>query len=117
MMPMMQQMMAMMGVMQSKGGEMDGMPRGAAKPSEATQAYMKAMQTMDAPMMMGAQDSDPDVAFVKTMIPHHQGAIEMAKVALQYAKDDKVKSWAKEIIKAQQAEIAEMQSWLKDRGQ
>lgn len=114
MMPMMQQMMSMMGMMQ---GKMDGMSAGAAKLSEATQAYMKAMRTMDGPMMMGAQDTDPDVAFVKTMIPHHEGAIEMAKAALQYAKDDKVKAWANEIIAAQQAEIAEMQAWLKEHGQ
>ena len=34
---------------------------------------------MDGPMMQGIQADDPDVAFVQTMIPHHQGAIDMAR--------------------------------------
>jgi uncharacterized protein (DUF305 family) len=112
MMPMMQQMMEMMSMMQGQG-MMQGMPKGGGIMSDATKAYMKAMSMMDAPMMMGAQESDPDIAFVKAMIPHHQGAIDMAKAVLQYGKDDKVKQWANDIIKAQEAEIAQMQDWLK----
>ena len=73
---MMQQMMP--GGMMRQGM----MPGQAASQSEATKAYMAAMERMNGPMMQGVQDSDADVAFVKSMIPHHQGAIEMAKVAL-----------------------------------
>jgi hypothetical protein len=116
MMPMMQQMMGMM-----QGGMMQGgMPQGGMAPgamSDAGKAYMGAMAMMNAPMMQALQDSDPDAAFVKAMIPHHQGAIAMAKAVLQYGKDDKVKEWANQIIKAQEAEIAEMQAWLKGRAQ
>jgi hypothetical protein len=117
MMPMMQQMMGMMAMMQGQGGMMQGMPMAAAGMSEATQAYMTAMKMMDGPMMQGAQIADPDVAFVRAMIPHHQGAIDMARAVLKYGKDDRVKEWANQIIKAQEAEIAAMQDWLTQHGQ
>jgi len=120
MMPMMQQMMGMMQGGMAQGGATQGM----AMPnmpmtgmSDASKAYMGAMSMMNAPMMQALQSSDPDAGFVKAMIPHHQGAIAMAKAALQYGKDDKVKAWANQIITAQEAEIAEMQAWLKGRGQ
>jgi uncharacterized protein (DUF305 family) len=64
-------------------------------------------------MMEGLKAADPDVAFVRGMIAHHQGAIEMAKVRLQYGKDEQTKKWADDVIREQQREIAEMQDWLK----
>ncbi len=112
MMPMMQQMMQMM-----QGGMGQGMPMSPEGMSEAGKAYMEAMKKMDMPMMQAAQASDPDVAFVRGMIPHHQGAIDMARAVLQYGKDERVKTWANQIIKAQEAEIAQMQEWLKQRPQ
>ena len=113
MMPMMTQMMQMMTMMQ--GGMMGGTQMAAAGMSDASKAYMDSMLKMEAPMMAAVQGSDPDVAFVTTMIPHHQGAIDLAKAALQYGQDERVKEWANEIIKAQEAEIAKMQEWLKSR--
>lgn len=59
---------------------------------------------------------DADVDYIKSMIPHHQGAIDMAKVALQYAKDPEVLKLASEIVKAQEGEISFMQDWLKRMG-
>ncbi|MER9371141.1 DUF305 domain-containing protein [Mesorhizobium sp. M0491] len=122
--PMMQQMMPMMqqmmqgGMMQGQGGMAQGggmtnMPIDTGNMSEASRNYMEAMKRMDAPMMQGLQAADPDVAFVQSMIPHHQGAIDMARAVLQFGKDDQVKVWANQIITAQQAEIAAMQEWLK----
>lgn len=64
-----------------------------------------------------AYTGDPDVDFRKQMIPHHQGAIDMAEVALKHAKDPSTKKMAQEIIDAQKREIAEMQAWLKQKGQ
>ena len=84
--------------------------------SPATEAYMEAMDGMHGPMMEGVANADPDVAFVLGMIPHHQGAIDMAKIVLEYGKDDFTRGLAQEVIAAQEKEIAEMRDWLKQRG-
>ena len=81
--------------------------------SASTKAYLEAADKMHAPMMQGMQAADPDVAFVRGMIPHHQGAIDMAKVLLQYGKDPQTKKWASDVIREQQREIGEMEAWLK----
>jgi len=116
-MGMMQMMQGAMGQgMPMQGGMGENMPMQGGM-SEAMAAYMAAMSKMDMPMMQGIQASDSDVAFVKGMIPHHQGAIDMAKVELQYGDDEQVKAWANQIIAAQEKEIAEMQEWLKGQGE
>ena len=67
-------------------------------------------------MQQGIQHADPDVAFVLGMIPHHQGAIDMAQIQLQYGKDPVNRKLAQEIIAAQRHEIQEMKAWLAARG-
>ena len=50
------------------------------------------------------------------MIPHPQGAIDMAEVVLKYGKDAETRKWPNDIIREQRGEIAEMQAWLKKGG-
>jgi uncharacterized protein (DUF305 family) len=81
----------------------------------ATQGYRQANETMHKNMDI-VFSGNPDIDFVRGMIPHHQGAIDMAKVALQHAKDEQIRNWAQDVIREQEREIAEMQAWLKSKG-
>ncbi|WP_439533021.1 CopM family metallochaperone [Polymorphobacter sp.] len=81
----------------------------------AQTAYAVANARMHA-AMGDTIPADADEAFLAGMIPHHQGAIDMANVVLEHGKDPKVRALAEAIIAAQKAEIAEMQSWLAERG-
>ena len=59
---------------------------------------------------------DADVDFVRGMIAHHQGAIDMARIVLEHGDDAEVKELAEEIIAAQEGEIAWMTEWLEKNG-
>ncbi|MGA0565040.1 CopM family metallochaperone [Ancylobacter sp. VNQ12] len=84
---------------------------------QASQAYMRAMMGKHTPMLEAMQVKDPDVAFVKGMISHHQAAIDMARAVFQFGSDQLAKALAREIIASQQAEIDRMRAWLKQRGE
>jgi uncharacterized protein (DUF305 family) len=75
-----------------------------------------AMSVMHKGMHSAPHTGDPDRDFVTMMIPHHQGAIDMAKAILLYGKDPQVRRLAQEIITDQQSEIQLMQLWLKQQG-
>lgn len=75
-------------------------------------AYMDIMNKMHQAMSAGVQAKNADVGFAKGMIPHHEGAIAMAKVELQYGRDAEMKALAQKIVDAQQSEISVMQNWL-----
>jgi uncharacterized protein (DUF305 family) len=79
---------------------------------EGHAALLQTMEPMHSDMMRGMTAADFQSAFVCSMIPHHQGAVEMAQVAQQYSDDPWILMFAQEIIATQQVEIAEMQAWL-----
>lgn len=68
---------------------------------------------MDMGMMEVSNDTSKpfDLRFIEAMIPHHQGAIEMAKDAQEHAEHPEIRTLAGQIITAQEGEIAQMQAW------
>lgn len=75
-----------------------------------------AMSGMHKGMHSAPDTGMPDRDFVTLMIPHHQGAIDMAEALLLYGKDPQLRRLAQEIINDQQSEIQLMQLWLKQHG-
>jgi uncharacterized protein (DUF305 family) len=89
-----------------------GTPTGG---SPSTKGFEDANAKMHKDMAI-QYSGDTDTDFVRSMIPHHRGAIDMAKVELAHGKDPEIRKLAQAVIKAQEAEIADMQSWLKAHG-
>jgi uncharacterized protein (DUF305 family) len=100
---------------QHQGHSGHGAPATASGDSAATTAYKAANTKMHKDMDV-AFTGDADADFVRGMIPHHQGAIDMAKVILAHGKDPELKKLATGIIAEQEKEIALMREWLKKNG-
>jgi uncharacterized protein (DUF305 family) len=104
---------AAVAVAQEKTGHEGHMMMGDQSP--ASMAFMEANDRMHGNMMM-EYTGNADVDFIKGMIPHHQGAVEMAKIVLEYGQDPEVKKLAEGIIAAQESEIKWMTEWLAKNG-
>jgi uncharacterized protein (DUF305 family) len=91
------------------------MGHGAAPAAAGDTASTKAFKVANDKMHGGMNipfSGNADVDFAKGMIPHHQGAVDMAKIVLEHGKDPALKKLARDIIKAQDKEIAFMQRWV-----
>lgn len=88
---------------------------GSESASASTKAYQAINDAMHKDMSI-AFTGDADIDFVKGMIPHHQGAVDMAKVVLAHGTDPKIRALAEAVVKAQEEEIAFMKAWLKEKG-
>jgi uncharacterized protein (DUF305 family) len=96
-------------MMQSMMKMMMGEPKGDQSPS--SKAYAKANAAMHEAMNIEFS-GNADVDFAKGMIAHHEGAIAMSKVVLEFGKDAEMKKLAEAIIAAQGPEIEQMKAWL-----
>jgi uncharacterized protein (DUF305 family) len=90
------------------------MPMGDIGPS--SQAFKAANDRMHADMAVPLT-GNADVDFVRGMIPHHQGAIDMARIVLEHGKDPEIRKLAEGVVQAQEGEIAMMKDWLAKNGQ
>ena len=95
-----------------EGHETQPSPAGAQERS-FEQLMDDAMMAMDSGMKAAPMTGDPDHDFASMMIPHHQGAIDMAKAELLYGKDPVLRRLAQEIIVTQEQEIDVMRMRLK----
>jgi uncharacterized protein (DUF305 family) len=86
---------------------------GASTEKSFQQLMNEAMRVMDREMQKALMTGDPDHDFAAMMIPHHQGAVDMAEAELLYGKDPVLRRLAQEIIVTQEQEIEVMRLRLK----
>jgi uncharacterized protein (DUF305 family) len=112
---MMQQMQGMQGTMsQTMQSGMQGM---VGQMNETQKGLHEAMMKMNGPMMTGMMAKDADVAWICAMIPHHQGAIDMARAGLKGTDNEESKKLAEETIRGQEREIAKLVAWVEKNAQ
>ncbi len=93
-----------------------GSPAAAGDDSASTRAYRDANAAMHSAMDI-PMTGDADVDFIAGMIPHHEGAVAMARIVLEHGSDPEVRKLAETVIASQQAEIDWMKDWLAQNGQ
>ncbi|MFC4172432.1 DUF305 domain-containing protein [Microvirga sp. GCM10011540] len=85
--------------------------------NETQKGLHEAMMGMNNPMMTGMMAKDPDVAWVCSMIPHHQGAIAMARAGLKGADNAESKKLAEKTIEENEKSLKELVAWAEKHAQ
>lgn len=83
-----------------------------AKPVDTSSMSMDAMTKQ----LEGKSGDEFDKAYLDMMVMHHQGAIDMAKLAKTNAKHEEIKKLSDDIITAQESEITQMHTWMSEWG-
>jgi uncharacterized protein (DUF305 family) len=86
-------------------------------PSQFAQDMDASMKLMDNEMSAAPMDGNADHDFAAMMIPHHQGAIDMAKAELSHGRDPTMRRLAEEIIADQKSEIDLMNLWMREHAE
>ena len=88
------------------------------KPESVSTSHQSESMTMHdmSEMLTGKNGDDYDKAFLSGMIEHHEGALDMAMQSEQSAKHDEIKQLSKDVVTAQQNEIAKMKQWQQEWG-
>lgn len=99
---------------QSADTAMEGMDHAAADMQEPNSAMLGYIAAMETSMNVMPSDStgDADADFLMVMIPHHQSAVDMARIAVEVGDNPEVQALARAIMEDQEAEITAMQEML-----
>ena len=95
--------------------QMQSMSVMVAKMGQTQRALSEAMMKMEPAMMQGTMAQDPDLGWACSMIPHHQGALDMSRAVLSRGKEPEIKKMAEKTIRVQEKDIAELKEWIEKK--
>lgn len=98
-----------------RGRDHAAMPHAGRTPDDpASRAYLEASARMHA-AMNAAPTGDADLDFARGMIPHHKGAVDMARIELRHGSDPDMRALAADVVRTQETEISRMRGWIAKR--